>query len=137
LPHHRHLAPHELLPFSSAATRPRASQLFIGRATHYAHSAADVALTQSIQPQGEIMKKIVIASLAVLVTTMALAYEIHHPNLRDAFGATENAIHHIQEAQAANKGVEFGGHAEKALEALRHAEQELIAADQWNDAHHR
>ena len=83
------------------------------------------------------MKKIVIASLAVLVTTMALAYEIHHPNLRDAYGATDNAIHHIQEAQAANKGVEFGGHAEKALAALQHAQQELIAGDQWNDAHRR
>jgi hypothetical protein len=69
--------------------------------------------------------------------TMALAYEIHHPNLRDAYGATESAIHHIQEAQATNKGIEFGGHAEKALEALRHAEQEIIAGDQWNDAHHR
>jgi hypothetical protein len=87
--------------------------------------------------KGEIMKKIVIASLAVLVTTMALAYEIHHPNMRDAYGATENAIHHIQEAQAANKGIEFGGHGDKALAALQHAEQEIIAADQWNDAHHR
>jgi hypothetical protein len=96
-----------------------------------------VALTKSIQPQGEIMKKIVIASLAVLVATMALAYEIHHPNLRDAYGATENAIHHIQEAQAASKGIEFGGHAEKALAALQHAEQEIIAGDQWNDAHHK
>ena len=60
------------------------------------------------------MNKIVIASLsAVLVTTIAVAYEIHHPNLRDAYGATENAIHHVQEAQANNKGLEFGGHAEK------------------------
>jgi hypothetical protein len=109
----------------------------IDRATHYAHTATDVALTKSTQTQGEIMKKIVIASLAVLVTTMALAYEIHHPNMRDAYGATENAIHHIQEAQAANKGIEFGGHGDKALAALQHAEQEIIAADQWNDAHHR
>jgi hypothetical protein len=126
-----------LISFSAATQCPHANQLSIDRATHYAHPAADVALTKSIQPQGEIMKKIVIASLAVLVTTMALAYEIHHPNLRDAYGATESAIHHIQEAQAGNKGIEFGGHAEKALEALRHAEQEIIAADQWNDAHHR
>ena len=83
------------------------------------------------------MKKIVIASLAVLVTTVALAYEIHHPNLRDAYGATDNAIHHIEAAQATNRGVEFGGHAEKALAALQHAQQEMVAADQWNDAHHR
>jgi peptidoglycan hydrolase CwlO-like protein len=84
------------------------------------------------------MKKIVTASLsAVLVTTIAVGYEIHHSNLRDAYGATENAIHHIQEAQGVNKGVEFGGHAEKAIDALRHAQQELIEGDKWNDAHHR
>jgi hypothetical protein len=84
------------------------------------------------------MKKMVIASLAaVWVTTVAFAYEIHHPNMRDAFGATENAIHHIQKAQANNRGVEFGGHAEKAIDALQHAEQEILAGDQWNDSHHR
>lgn len=82
------------------------------------------------------MKKIVIASLGtVLVTTVALAYEVHHPNLRDAYGSTETAIHHIQEAQAAN-GDQFGGHAQKALMALQRAEQEMIAADKWNDMHH-
>ncbi len=84
------------------------------------------------------MKKTLIASLAaVLVTTIALAYEVHHPNLRDAYGATDNAIRHIQEAQGANRGIEFGGHAEKALEALQRAQREIIAADRWNDAHHR
>ena len=83
------------------------------------------------------MNKIIVASLsAVLVATAAVAYEIHHPNLRDAYGAAEAAIHHVQEAQAANKGVEFGGHAAKAIDALRHAEQELIESDKWNDAHH-
>ena len=84
------------------------------------------------------MKRMLFASLAgVLVTTMAMAYEIHHPNLRDAYGATENAIRHIQDAQAANRGLEFGGHAEKALEALQRAQRELIAGDRWNDEHHR
>jgi hypothetical protein len=84
------------------------------------------------------MKKIIIASLgAVLVTTVAFAYEIHHPNLRDAYGATESAIQHIQEAQGANRGTEFGGHADAAIGHLRMAEKELIAADRWNDAHHR
>lgn len=83
------------------------------------------------------MKGIAITSLAaVLITTIALAYDIHHPNLRDAYGDTENAIHHIQMAQSANKGLEFGGHAERAIEALQHAEQELIAGDKWNDTHH-
>jgi hypothetical protein len=83
------------------------------------------------------MKKLVIASLgAILVTTIAMAYEIHHPNLRDAYAACETAVHHIQEAQAANKGLEFGGHADKAAVALQQAERELIEADKWNDAHH-
>ena len=82
------------------------------------------------------MKTIVIASLgAALVSTVALAYEVHHPNLRDAYAATENAIQHIQEAQAANRGSEFGGHAQSAIDTLRRAEQEMIAADKWNDAH--
>jgi peptidoglycan hydrolase CwlO-like protein len=84
------------------------------------------------------MNKLVIASLAaIFVTTIAVAYEIHHPNLRDAYGAAGDAIHHIQEAQAANKGVEFGGHAEKAIDALKHAQAELIEGDKWNDAHHK
>lgn len=85
------------------------------------------------------MNKIVIASLgAVLVTTVAFAYEIHHPNLRDAYSATEMAIQHIQEAQGANRGTgEFGGHAKAAIGHLRMAEQEIAAADRWNDAHHR
>lgn len=84
------------------------------------------------------MKTIVIASLsAILVTTIAMAYEIRHPNLRDAYAAAGDAIHHIQAAQAANKGVEFGGHADKAAAALQQAQRELVEADKWNDAHHR
>jgi peptidoglycan hydrolase CwlO-like protein len=83
------------------------------------------------------VKRVVIASLcAILVTTIAVGYEIHHPNLRDAYAATETAIRHIQEAQAANKGVEFGGHADNALAALKQAQEELIKGDKWNDAHH-
>jgi hypothetical protein len=83
-------------------------------------------------------KGTVIASLcAALVATVAVAYEIHHPNLRDAYAATETAIHHIQEAQAANKGIEFGGHADNALAALKQAQEEIIKGDKWNDAHHK
>ncbi len=81
------------------------------------------------------MKKTAIAALAVLLATAAFAYEIHHPNLRDAYAAAENAIKHVQEAQAANKGIEFGGHAEKTLEALQHAQRELIEGDRYNDMH--
>ena len=84
------------------------------------------------------VKKIILAASSVaLASTIAWGYEIHHPNLRDAYGAAENAIQHIQDAQAANKGVEFGGHADRAIEALKHAQQELIAGDQFNDAHHK
>jgi hypothetical protein len=106
--------------------------------TRYANHCRRYGIHQVIHRKGEIMKKALIASLAALLaTTIALAYEIHHPNLRDAYGATDNAIHHIQEAQAANRGLEFGGHADKALEALQRAEREIVAADRWNDAHHR
>ena len=84
------------------------------------------------------MKRIAIVSLAAaLVTTVAFAYEIRHPNLRDAYHEAEGAIHHIEEAQRANKGVEFGGHAEKAIELLKHAQEELVAGDEFNDAHHK
>ena len=82
------------------------------------------------------MKKVLIASLSILVATVAVSFEIHHPNLRDAYGATENAIKHIQDAQANNKGLEFGGHAEKAIDLLKHAQQELIEGDKYNDMHH-
>jgi len=84
------------------------------------------------------MKRFVIASLsAALVTSVALAYEIHHPNLRDAHQAAEMAIHHIEIAQRDNQGLEFGGHARRAIDLLRRAQQELVEADKWNDAHHR
>ena len=83
------------------------------------------------------MKKpaITLMSAAIAVTTVALAWEIHHPNLRDADHETDNAIHHIQDAQKDNKKVEFGGHAEKAIDFLRQARNEIIEADKWNEAH--
>jgi hypothetical protein len=84
------------------------------------------------------MRRLVIASLsATLVTTIALAYEIHHPNLRDANHDAGSAILHIENAQKGNKGIEFGGHAEKAIDLLRQAQQEIVEGDMYNDAHHR
>lgn len=83
------------------------------------------------------MKKTSIALLAVLVATMAYSYDIRHPNLKDAFQAAGQAIHHIELAQGANKGVEFGGHAAKAIGLLQQAQQEMVAADQYNDAHQK
>lgn len=84
------------------------------------------------------MRRLVIASLsATLVTTIALAYEIHHPNLRDANHDAESAVLHIENAQKGNKGIEFGGHAEKAIDLLKQAQQEIVEGDKYNDAHHR
>jgi predicted translin family RNA/ssDNA-binding protein len=82
------------------------------------------------------MRKTAVVLASVLLATAAASYEIHHPNLRDAYQAAEVAIKHVEEAQAANKGVEFGGHADKAINALQHAQQELVEGDKFNDAHH-
>lgn len=82
------------------------------------------------------MQKIILGgSLAILIATVAYAYNITHPNLKDAYGSAQQAIQHIQEAQQANKGIEFGGHAEKALDLFKQAESELIEADKYNDSH--
>jgi hypothetical protein len=84
------------------------------------------------------MKRVfLLGSLSVLVATAAYAYDITHPNLRDAYGATEQAIRHIHEAQQANKGIEFGGHAERALDIFKQAQAELIEADKYNNAHQK
>jgi hypothetical protein len=82
-------------------------------------------------------KAALIGSLSIVLATVAYTYDIRHPNLKDAHGLAEQAIHHIQEAQQANKGVEFGGHAEKAIDHLKQAQAELVEADRWNDAHHK
>jgi hypothetical protein len=83
------------------------------------------------------MKKTSIALLAVLVAAIAYGYDIRHPNLKDASQAAGVAIHHIELAQSANKGVEFGGHAAKAIGLLQQAQQEMIAADQYINAHEK
>ncbi|MBV8340984.1 MAG: hypothetical protein JO173_01260 [Gammaproteobacteria bacterium] len=84
------------------------------------------------------MKKVLLASLLSLaVAAVAYAYDITHPNLRDAYAAAEQAIHHIQRAQQANQGVEFGGHAEKAIEHFRAAQAELVEGDKYNDSHRK
>jgi len=85
------------------------------------------------------MKQIVLAGLLSLfvATVASAAYNITHPNLKDAYGAAEQAIKHIQAAQQANKGVEFGGHAENAIDLFKKAETELVEADKYNDAHQK
>lgn len=83
------------------------------------------------------MQKIFLTCVSILMATVAFAYNISHPNLNDAYGAAEQAIKHIQEAQGQNKGVEFGGHANKAIALFQQAEQELVQADKYNDAHQK
>jgi hypothetical protein len=86
------------------------------------------------------MKHIVptaLLSLFLATVAFAAAYNITHPNLKDAYGAAEQAIRHIQEAQQNNKGVEFGGHANNALDLFKKAETELVEADKYNDAHQK
>jgi peptidoglycan hydrolase CwlO-like protein len=84
------------------------------------------------------MQKTLLTGLSILVATVAFGYNITHPNLNDAYGAAEQAIKHIQQAQQqASKGVEFGGHADKAIELFQQAENELIQADKYNDAHQK
>ena len=81
------------------------------------------------------MKKFAVLAVGLTLATVAVAYEIKHPNLRDAMGAADNAIKHIKSAQANNKGVEFGGHAEKAIELLTQAQQEIAEGDRYNESH--
>jgi hypothetical protein len=82
------------------------------------------------------MRKLVLTgSLVSLVATVGYAYNITHPNLKDAYGLADQAVRHIQEAQQANKQVAFGGHAEKAIDLFQKAQAELIEADKYNDAH--
>jgi len=85
------------------------------------------------------MKQIVLAgSLSILTATFAYAaYNITHPNLKDAYNLAEQAIRHIQEAQQSNKGIEFGGHADNAIEFFKKAQSELIEGDKYNDAHQK
>jgi len=82
------------------------------------------------------MKKLAAIAVGLTIATVAIAYEIKHPNLRDAMGACENAIKHIKTAQANNKGVEFGGHAEKAIDLLKQAQAEIAEGDKFNETHH-
>jgi len=80
---------------------------------------------------------ILIGSLSVLLTSVAYTYDIRHPNLKDAYTLTGQALTHVHEAFDANKAVGFGGHAEKAIDLLKQAEAELVEADKYNEAHQK
>jgi hypothetical protein len=85
------------------------------------------------------MKHIVItgALSLLLAATVAYAYTITHPTLKEAHSLAEQAIKQVEQAQHQAKGVDFGGHAENAIDLFRKAQAELAAADQYNDAHQK
>lgn len=85
------------------------------------------------------MKHMVItgALSLLLAATVAYAYNITHPTLKEAHGLAEQAIKQVEEAQKDAKGVDFGGHAQTAVDLFRKAQAELVAADQYNDSHQK
>jgi hypothetical protein len=94
----------------------------------------------SIHVKGIVMNKLVLAgSLSILTATVAFGYTITHPDLKNAADLAEQAIKQVQGAQhtEATGGVDFGGHAANAIELLSRAKQELVQADQYNDAHQK
>lgn len=84
-------------------------------------------------------KLVLLGSLSVLTATVAFSYTITHPDLKSAHDLVDQAIRQVQTAQHTEEtaGVDFGGHANKALASLSDAKQELIQADQYNDAHQK
>ena len=86
------------------------------------------------------MNKLVLASsLSILTATVAFSYTITHPDLKNAHDLAEQAIKQVEGAQhtEATGGVDFGGHANKAIEFFTQAQKELVAADQYNDSHQK
>jgi len=84
------------------------------------------------------MKKLLlVVPLSLLAATVVYSYDITHPNLKDAYAMAEQAIGHIREAQGPEKGAQFGGHTDKAIEHLKQAEAELIEADKYSYAHEK
>jgi hypothetical protein len=69
-----------------------------------------------------------LAAGAAIVTTLAVAGPEHgHPNIIAARKETQNAIEHMRKAQHANE-FDMGGHAQKAIDLLNQAQEEMRAA---------
>jgi hypothetical protein len=86
------------------------------------------------------MNKLVLASsLSILTATVAFSYTITHPDLKNAHDLAEQAIKQVEGAQQkeATGGVNFGGHANKAIDLFTQAQKELVAADEFNDSHQK
>lgn len=67
----------------------------------------------------------------VTLTACASAFALSHPNFQNAEQALQVAINHIQGAQQVN-GPTFGGHAGRAIELIRQAEDEVAIADEYH-----
>jgi hypothetical protein len=87
------------------------------------------------------MKKMTTAILLLLVFVAGSvwAYEIAHPNLKEAYERVGEAMDHLHKAYEANgdRGAPFGGHLETAEDFLKKARQEIIQADRYRDEHMR
>jgi hypothetical protein len=68
-----------------------------------------------------------VASLSACAASFALS----HPNFQQAENALQAAINHIRSAQNVN-GPTFGGHAGRALELIRQAQDEVSIADEFH-----
>jgi hypothetical protein len=71
-----------------------------------------------------------VAATAML-TACASAFALSHPNFQNAEQALQAAINHIQGAQQVN-GPTFGGHAGRAIELIRQAQDEIAIADEYH-----
>ena len=78
---------------------------------------------------------VLIGSVAMLVSAVAYTYDISHPNLKDAYDDAGDAVRHVQAAQQANKGGDFGGHDAKAISLFEQAKNEVVEADKYSLAH--
>jgi hypothetical protein len=90
--------------------------------------------------EGIVMNKLVLAgSLSILTATVAFSYTITHPDLKNAHDLADQAIRQVQGAQQkeATGGVDFGGHAQKAIDLFTEAKKELNAGDQYNNEHQK
>ncbi len=67
----------------------------------------------------------------VLLTGCAASYALSHPNFDNAERALQAAINHIQGAVQVN-GPTFGGHAARAIELIRQAQEEVAISDEYH-----
>lgn len=67
----------------------------------------------------------------VALTACATSFALTHPNFQNAEQALQVAVNHIRGAQRVN-GPTFGGHAGRAIELIRQAQDEIAVADEFH-----